>query len=472
MAENNQNKIQDLEEIKQSNPWIVDFGLSDAEIVAIVNLIGQVIWGDIDLQEYSEMIKKVILKDPQIKRQIEIAIAKNRLMAFKDEIDGVEDYIRSLGITVLEVRPPQKEESSLEGLPEIKSDTARSSSGMAFSMSDEKEIQSIKVPDYEEKIDWGSQIKSIISQFGFRESDPFIVKRLENIIIARLKDIRDDLETFDILTRSRKIGGMEFSDTQAEQLLSLIRNQDSFKVAKIENDLTLASKPKSSVISPKIEIEDGLPVVRLPDDLIVKPELLNEKELEEELIFQKSKETASNIEINNNKEKESNLEIKKEEINKSSDNKIVTNSFTTITPKPEPFLASKKIPSITNIKNSSKPHLDGIKITKTIMGPIDELEAMTLIEFRRLSSDPFEAIKKIQEDIELISKEGFDRRNEAIAAWHRSEVSKFYRLLGQLAMSEGKSVSSVIEERLISGKPTLSMNEFEAITELNKLIRF
>ncbi len=472
MAENNQNKIQDLEEIKQSNPWIVDFGLSDAEIVAIVNLIGQVIWGDIDLQEYSEMIKKVILKDPQIKRQIEIAIAKNRLMAFKDEIDGVEDYIRSLGITVLEVRPPQKEESSLEGLPEIKSDTARSSSGMAFSMSDEKEIQSIKVPDYEEKIDWGSQIKSIISQFGFRESDPVIVKRLENIIIARLKDIRDDLETFDILTRSRKIGGMEFSDTQAEQLLSLIRNQDSFKVAKIENDLTLASKPKSSVISPKIEIEDGLPVVRLPDDLIVKPELLNEKELEEELIFQKSKETASNIEINNNKEKESNLEIKKEEINKSSDNKIVTNSFTTITPKPEPFLASKKIPSITNIKNSSKPHLDGIKITKTIMGPIDELEAMTLIEFRRLSSDPFEAIKKIQEDIELISKEGFDRRNEAIAAWHRSEVSKFYRLLGQLAMSEGKSVSSVIEERLISGKPTLSMNEFEAITELNKLIRF
>ena len=495
MAENNQNQAQDLEEIKQSNPWILKFNLSDAEIIAVINLIGQVIWGDIDLQEYSEKVDKAILKDQQARRQIEIAIAKNRLMAFKDEIDGVEDYIRSLGGTVLEARPPQKEGSSLESLPEIKSDTSGSPSSMAFSMSDEKEIQSIKIPDSGEKTDWSSQAKSIIYRFGLRDSDPIVVKRLENIIIAKLKDVRDDLETSDALTRPRKVGGMEFSDAQADQLLSLIKNPD-FSKPKIDQEVLVSSnKLKQPIASPKIEMENGLPVVRLPDDLMVKselddlmvkPELLDREELAEELVSQRLKENISSVRINEREgieESSAKPKIQKEkegvtEINGFSDKKVVdiptptAVPFPAIAPKPEPFLASKRLPSIANIKSSSKPSLDGIKVTKSIMGPIDELESMTLIEFRRLSADPVQAIEKIKEDIETLSKEGFDRRSEAIAAWHRSEVSKFYRLLGQVAMSEGKSVNSVIGERLASGKPTLSMNEFEAIMELNKLIRF
>lgn len=484
MAENNQNQVQDLGEIKQSNPWILKFNLSDAEIVAVISLIGQVIWGDIDLKEYSEMIEKAILKDPQARRQIEISAAQNRLMAFKDEIDGVEDYIRSLGGTVLEVKPPKQEEDDFDALAEIKSNSTGSPSSMAFSMSDEKEIQSIKIPDSGERVDWSSQAQAIITSFGFRDPDPVIVKRLENIIIAKLKDVRDDLETSDALTRPRKIGGMQFGDAQADQLISLIKNRDFSKVATDAKVSIPPSKPKQPVASPKIEMENDLPVVRLPDDLMVKPELIDEEEIEEELIFQQLKENISNVRINEKKDVQKvavESAIKKEEfleVGERSDEKIASvlvpqiTPSPTIVPKPEPFLTSKRLPPISNIKNLSKPNLDGIKVTKSIMGPIDELEAMTLIEFRRLSTDPFQATNKIKEDIETLSKEGFDRRSEAIAAWHRSEVSKFYRLLGHVAMSEGKSVESVIGERLVSGKPTLSMNEFEAIMELNKLIRF
>ncbi len=272
MAENNQNQVQDLGEIKQSNPWILKFNLSDAEIIAVISLIGQVIWGDIDLKEYSEMIEKAILKDPQARRQIEISAAQNRLMAFKDEIDGVEDYIRSLGGTVLEVKPPKQEEDDFDALAEIKSNSAGSPSSMAFSMSDEKEIQSIKIPDSGERVDWSSQAQAIITSFGFRDPDPVIVKRLENIIIAKLKDVRDDLETSDALTRPRKIGGMQFGDAQADQLISLIKNRDFSKVATDAKVSIPPSKPKQPVASPKIEMENDLPVVRLPDDLMVKPE--------------------------------------------------------------------------------------------------------------------------------------------------------------------------------------------------------
>jgi hypothetical protein len=39
-------------------------------------------------------------------------------------------------------------------------------------------------------------------------------------------------------------------------------------------------------------------------------------------------------------------------------------------------------------------------------------------------------------------------------------------------MSEGKPIEEIIRTRLFAGKPTLSLDEFEAVMELNRQLRF
>jgi len=516
MAEDNQYKLQDIEEIKESNPWLVPFGLSDSEIIAIINLIGQVILGDIDLSEYSQRLNKAIIKIEPIKRQIEIAIAKNRLIHFQDQIEGWENYFKSLGLNMT----PQVEKSiptsfdyqtinnNIDSIP----NSLKNSTKMTFSMSDEQEIQSIKTPNQDaQKIDYSEKAKLIIKNFGFLNNDPILLKRLENIIITKLKDVRDDLETFEILTRSRKVGGMEFNDNQANKLLTLINNfnfapftsindivntQDTNTKEKIISEQPIKQTPPEIV--PKIAIEDGLPVVKLPEDLIVKPELKTIKDLKtEESATEILKKSTENVKINQDNQEITKQTLAQQEIVDNFDNQPITSikfvsvkdekskeinsenqttetiSTDKVIPKPEPSLIDKDLPSVINVKNIDKPTLDGVKLVKPIKSPIDELESMTLIEFRRLADDPIKAVKKIQDIIEIVGQEGINQLHEAINAWHRSEVSKFYRLLGQIAMSEGKNIETVISERLMSGKPTLSITEFEAIMELNKnLLKF
>lgn len=116
--------------------------------------------------------------------------------------------------------------------------------------------------------------------------------------------------------------------------------------------------------------------------------------------------------------------------------------------------------------------VDGVRLTKKLTGPIEELGEMTLIEFRRLAPSPREATNEIKERIQLLQDESYTRKMEGISAWFKNEINKFYRLLGSTAMDQRRNVDEVIKERLLSGKPTLSSEEFDAIMQLNKDLRY
>ncbi|GEM_PF-4639539 len=71
----------------------------------------------------------------------------------------------------------------------------------------------------------GKLIQEIIRSTATEMEDPLMQKRLENVIRARLKDIRDDRETKDVFMRGIKVGGLEFPEEEAEALLQLIRSR-------------------------------------------------------------------------------------------------------------------------------------------------------------------------------------------------------------------------------------------------------
>lgn len=354
-------------------------------------------------------------------------------------------------------------EIKVEPIKEVKKIKARpvDFSTSSFSDADEAEVKKYLTQTPKEIVDYTAQTREIITQFNYQPADEVITKRLENIVLARVKDIRDDLETREILLKGKKVGGMEFTDAQADDLLNLIKQDRPASIGMAANKLpplpiknivvddVMAKLPTTDDNQPKIEMEDGLPVVKMPTEPIV--------------IKQPQKSSDVNQYINENKlpAGRNDVKIKPVEIEALP------------APQPQPFDTAKMIPeSVLNAKTALKPNLDDVKLERKTMGPIDELETMTIIEFRRLAADPQTAVGKIKEKINLLEKEGFNRRLEGINAWQKNEVNKFYRLLGQLSMSDGKSIEDVIKERLIGGKPTLALDEFNAVMELNRILRY
>lgn len=352
-------------------------------------------------------------------------------------------------------------------------DKPKSSTVMTFSREDEEEVKKYvaaakAAPPITNYVDVAT---SIILSFGYPASDEVMVKRLGSIVTARLKDVRDELETKENLMKSRKVGGMEFSDADADRMIKIIKSVAAGQavpeglsaaaselgniLAEDEEDETpepMATKPQQKISTPTIEMEDGLPVIRMPDDLMIKPQD-NSVALEKKLGL-------------------TSLANEKKLPPPAQDVKIKPVKDLPL-PQPQPFAVSKASTGATfTPRPSGRPNLDDVKFSKKLMGPIEELGNMTLIDFRRLAPEVTEATAKISEKIKLLEKEYFGKKIEGIDAWNKNEVSKFYRLLGQTAMAEGKSVETVIQERLTAGKPTLSLDEFNAVMELNRSLRY
>jgi len=122
---------------------------------------------------------------------------------------------------------------------------------------------------------------------------------------------------------------------------------------------------------------------------------------------------------------------------------------------------------------SSRPILNDITPpARKLAGPIDELQNLTLEEFRRLSSDPKEAKLKIKDKIDLLEEQGMGQKILGIKAWHSSPVSRLYLEMTKAALLSSKTIEDISAERSRLNQETLSSTEVKAINELNGSLRF
>jgi hypothetical protein len=78
----------------------------------------------------------------------------------------------------------------------------------------------------------------------------------------------------------------------------------------------------------------------------------------------------------------------------------------------------------------------------------------------------------IFEKINLLAEESIFKKAEAISAWRSSPLFNLYLEIGQEAIKKKKNLNEIIEERKRQNLPTLEIDEFEAIVNLNRKIRF
>lgn len=145
--------------------------------------------------------------------------------------------------------------------------------------------------------------------------------------------------------------------------------------------------------------------------------------------------------------------------------RVITQENTVLPQKPQTQVAIPHTPS-------GKADVKDIAYKPRLVGPIDELRTLTLVDFRRLSRDPQVAVDKIHSKVELLGEESFEKKIKGVLAWRASEVNGLYTALLNESIKTGVPIKEIIGARASRKENTLTMEEFQAIMNLNRQLRF
>jgi hypothetical protein len=107
-----------------------------------------------------------------------------------------------------------------------------------------------------------------------------------------------------------------------------------------------------------------------------------------------------------------------------------------------------------------------------LIGPVDELRTMSLVDFRRLSNDVSVRIQKIRSRIEVIAEDGPHEKIRAIQAFEQSDPVRLYREILKRSLIEQKSTEVLCEEYKKQGKEFLDLDEITALRQFLTQIRY
>ena len=109
------------------------------------------------------------------------------------------------------------------------------------------------------------------------------------------------------------------------------------------------------------------------------------------------------------------------------------------------------------------------KVVPQIVDPVEFYGTLSLEDLRR-EQTPEEFTRKIQEKIQSESVDDYAHKTKTIWAWKRSPLYKLYLMIGQQSLMDGISVAAYVIKK--TGENFMTYQEFEAIGELNRRLRF
>jgi len=344
-----------------------------------------------------------------------------------------------------------------------------------FSTDDEEEIRNLtkKIITVENSnttsgtID--DKLKEIINRAEINFGSADLAARFSQILKTYLRGIRDKLDTKAALMKPFLSGGLSFDEDSAEKAIML-----ADKVANSEPNQPFKPLPK---IQPS---EAG------------KSDFLKGREIVRDAAYDFSKLAIKDDKIKNDLKKldtsheiaplTPTVAVAVTQKNAPKVQEKVPLAPKNIQPKIAPVQPEQKsdlgtMPLIKrrfeaeNLRESQKVKIEDVKYVPRVMGPLDEIRYMDLINFRRLDKDPLKSAEKIKNKISLL-EEDYGKKLEGVKFWRQSPIYRLYLEIGRLSISENKPVDVIIEKRRINNQECLTAEEFKVIMDLNKSLRF
>ncbi|MDP2655994.1 MAG: hypothetical protein Q8P11_00295 [bacterium] len=349
-------------------------------------------------------------------------------------------------------------------------------------------------------IDYEIIADRVIKTIDLHIPDATLLHTTRNIIIKRIRDIRDAIETREFLIESFEKAGQQFDHKvairltkEASKYADMIAHGDIPDFAIMKPSVPIASTDPTPTASQKGDTPSStsspvskpvansnplgsrsrikqhprfgvsgrttqVPHADTPTPQ-PKPRLAIEDVHGVPMIVEKAHDTSPSA-------------------RNSQTPKLSSGASTLATPaKPSVASSRQNPPREITVRQGGTPSLytvplTDVKVPPRLMDPVDELRAFTLKDFRRLSNDPQAATKRIYQKIKLLEKDSASKKVAGINAWKQSEVHSLYTTIGQESFGSGKGIAETIATRTTQGKSALSEAEFDALMELNEMLRF
>ncbi len=291
------------------------------------------------------------------------------------------------------------------------------------------------------------KLNRVMSGVRINFGSQMLSERFRTILLTYLRGIRDKIETKQALVKSFETGGLGFDADSADKVLALVDGQTE-------------KTPKAPMVLP--------PKIKVAEDEKIKPPTRDVGYDFKKLV----KKTDTSRELPAPKPPTAVPKISAPPVRPpvAPKERITAERSVFRQEQPSPF----PVPAMVRRSSEAggKIKMEDIKIVPRIMSPIDELKYMDLINFRRLDRDPAKATSRIKEKISLLEEENYNKKLEGIKAWRSSPVNKLYLQIGGLSIGENRPIDVIIEERKKAGKECLTVEEFKAVMDLNKSLRF
>jgi hypothetical protein len=381
----------------------------------------------------------------------------------------------------------------------------------ALQTDEEKEIEEITrrmpQPSVLEETVLTRAVDMVAKGLSWKPTDSYLMNRLKNTISTRLRDVRSRNEVFIKLIRDDKVGGLGLERKQAEQVAEEIekgyqqyrgsvaedekqkvKQQMVEQEQKVEERKRRDSEEHAKWYQEKIKakqrsVNSGLELLKViarGETTPIHP-LDAKEEAKERALFGRLVEASKTGAVSDTTQAMRTLATAFKEGNAGSQKK--TTSAPVV---PAPDARPKTAPPTVKVsvetarmaertKASAKTKIQDITPANrangtTLSGPMQEIGQMTLERFRRLSSDPKGAMKRILDLVEVLGHESYERKIAAAEAWRSCPLQKQYLELVAAAFLGKKSVTDVAAEKRAKGEMSLTPEEISAIIDLNRAL--
>ena len=283
--------------------------------------------------------------------------------------------------------------------------------------------------------------------------------RFDHIIDARLRDVRDGFGTREKLEASVESGGVGMSGASLVTAMEMVESMDAMH--------HLALGAKMDYLKEKIATEKAERIEKAEGQKVQEAQVMSQRYAEIT-----GKAPTEHIETS----------PARTSIAIPAAQAVADRAQAIDTSKVKAAIEATKGPSavVTPVMSaatisttaSGRPIVEDIRFERKLAGPVEELRMLTLSDFRRLSSDPKQAILRVRDKVELAAQEGYEHRIAAIKAWRESPLSQMYVAVSREALMAGKSIVDALAEKRSRGEEALRDDELHAVVELHGVLRF
>jgi hypothetical protein len=338
-------------------------------------------------------------------------------------------------------------------------------------------------------------VEAVMHVLTGKPEDAYLLRRLENIVSTRLRDVRSRNEVLSTLARGTKVGGLGLGRAEAERLATEIEAGYAEWHERIAAEASLAHEEQERAQALKTDAQKK-------KEAEEHAAWFAEKARQKQAAMPKIVPKAAPVPVGGHP-----LDAREQVREEQAFGKLVgvpqksmgVEDFLaslSATPKPiatpaapralpavPPPVPPKPVAPAVKISEASakavdgtapsRPRMDDVQAVRAsgLVGPHQELERLTLGAFRRLGKTPEAAADHVRNLVRLLQEQSFGKRVEGIRAWQGSPLQRQYVGLVAEAFSSGTPMKDLLAKKRTAGEDVPTDEELTILVMLNGDLR-